>query len=225
MSSIHKGLGAGAPEAPPEMPSTKQLKPDDFIKLFLAQLKNQNPMSPTDSSTILQQMAQISSISANNDMQKTLNNLQDHIDATLANSQVLAATQLIGKKVFIPSDKTPLDAKGLMGSVMMTSPSSDVKVTIKNEKGEIVNTIQLGKAVTPGLMDFSWDGKDKDGNLLKPGLYDISATADVKGELKPMYTAGCFEVKSVATNPKDGKVVFNVQDLGGKMMNEILKIL
>ncbi len=34
-------------------PTKKQLSSDDFMKLFITQLKNQNPLHPADSSTFL----------------------------------------------------------------------------------------------------------------------------------------------------------------------------
>src|SRR3990167_6950085 len=93
-----------------------ELQPDDFIKLFLKQLTTQNPLKPTDSSAMLQQMADISAISAAKDTQKTLREVQQEIRLSLGQSQLLTATQMIGKKVEVPSGISPLvKDEGLSG--------------------------------------------------------------------------------------------------------------
>ncbi|MEO8400427.1 MAG: FlgD immunoglobulin-like domain containing protein [Gammaproteobacteria bacterium] len=204
----------------------KQLSPDDFIKLFLAQMKNQNPMHPSDSSAILQQMAEISTISASKDMQNTLNALSKSVNTTLGNSQVLEATQLIGKKVQIPSAIAPLVAEeGLSGSVFLPAPATSVSVTIKDATGATVRTIECPASPTGGLLDFKWDGKNSDGKQLNPDFYNISATAMIGGKSIPVHTAGAFTVKSVALNQKTGGVILNVDGLGGTDMGDIIKIL
>lgn len=201
------------------------LKPDDFIKLFLAQMKNQNPMQPTDSSAILQQMSQISQISASNDMQKTMKDLSTSVNTTLANSQVLQATQLIGKNVQIQSTVSPLiQDEGLSGSVMVPGPASEVNVSIMDSAGNTIQTIPLGVARSAGLMDFKWNGIDKNGIVMPPDFYHMVATSVVGGKAVTSQTAGSFKVNSVALDPATG-VILNVDGLGGKSMGEIIKIM
>ena len=110
-----------------------QLNPNDFIKLFMTQLTHQNPMQPTDSSAILQQMSQIATIQASNDMQKSMADLSANVNASLTNTQLLQATQLVGHGVEIESGVSPLVKNGndqlLSGSVMVPSAASDVTVT------------------------------------------------------------------------------------------------
>src|SRR5688572_27406171 len=45
---------------------------DSFMKLLVAQLKYQNPLSPTDSTQMMQQSAQFSMLEALQDMQESL---------------------------------------------------------------------------------------------------------------------------------------------------------
>jgi len=207
-----------------------ELSPDDFIKMFLAQLKNQNPMEPTDSSAILQQMSAISSIKSSDKLQATLGKLQDNVNVALGNTQMLSATQLIDKKVQILSDKSPLDKHGegcsLSGSVYVPEKCTNVTVTIKDSGGNTVKTISLGPTGSKGLIDFSWDGLGGADGLKKydPDLYKISATAAINGQEKEAATAGSYKVNSVAVN-KTGNVIFNLDKYGGVGMSEILKIM
>jgi flagellar basal-body rod modification protein FlgD len=220
-----KASAADLPEVQKKS-AKNELSPDDFIKLFLAQMKNQNPAHPTDSSAILQQMSEISSMSASHDMQKTLSTLTDNVNIALANSQVLQSTQMIGKKVQVLSETSPLIAgEGLSGSAVIPSAVSDVKVMIKDSAGTVVKTLDLGAASSGGLVDFKWDGVGDDGKKFDPGYYSISAKATIDGKIASVQTAGSFKVGSVGLNQKTGGVVLNVDGLGGTDMGDIIKIL
>lgn len=219
---------AAQQESPPNLAKKNQLSPDDFITLFLAQMKNQNPMHPTDSNAVLQQMAEISSISASNSLQESMDKLTQNVDVALGNSQVLEATQLIGKKVEVPTPTglTPLvEGEGLGGSALLVAPASNVKITIKDPSGKIVKTIDLGPSKSTGLVDFKWDGKSDDGKTTyKPDYYQVSAVAVINGKPTNVNTTGSFKVNSVALNQKTGGVILNVEGLGGISMSDIVKI-
>lgn len=211
----------------PRQDRTK-LNPDDFVKLFLTQLTHQNPLQPTDSSAILQQMSQVSSIEAANNMQKSMSALADSVHASLANTQLLQATALVGKNVEIQSGVSPLvknnEGQILNGSVFVPDAASDVTVTIKDPTGKnVVKTIELGKTMSSGLLDFNWDGKDLNGNVMDPGYYQITATATLNGKQEQVGTAGSFKINSVGLDQQG--VIFNVDGLGGKHAGDIIKIL
>ena len=73
--------------------STKnQLKTDDFIKMMLTQLQNQDPLEPAKNQELLAQMSQIGQLQTSNQLQDTLKGL------TLQN-QLGSAGNLIGKLV------------------------------------------------------------------------------------------------------------------------------
>ena len=225
----HVGLGATAnAESPPVLASKKELQPDDFIKLFLTQMRSQNPLNPTDSNAILQQMAEISSISASKSMENSMATLSQNVAVTMGNSQVLEATQLIGKKVEVPTPNgvTPLvENDGLAGSVLLPAPASDLKIIIKDPSGNTVKTIDMGASGSSGLVDFKWDGKGDDGTVYKPDYYQVTASAVIDGKSVNVHTAGSYKVNSVALNQKTGGVILNVEGLGGIGMGDIVKIL
>ena len=75
--------------------SKKIVTKDEFLKLFVTQLKNQDPLNPMDSTGFTTQLAQFSSL-------EQLTNINDGITSLLAyqNSQQNAsAANLIGKQV------------------------------------------------------------------------------------------------------------------------------
>ncbi|HEY2882372.1 MAG TPA: flagellar hook capping FlgD N-terminal domain-containing protein [Pirellulales bacterium] len=69
-----------------------QLKLDDFLKMLLTELQNQDPLSPMDSSTMLTQIGQISQVGATQNLTSTL-------DSVLLGQNINNATSLIGKTV------------------------------------------------------------------------------------------------------------------------------
>jgi len=72
--------------------NVKSLSGSDFLNLMIQQLSQQDPMNPTDSNQLLNQMAQISTLQSNSDMQASLASL------TLQQS-IGAGGNLIGKRV------------------------------------------------------------------------------------------------------------------------------
>ncbi|VVC77097.1 Basal-body rod modification protein FlgD [Aquicella siphonis] len=199
----------------------KELSKDDFMTIFLTQMRMQSPLKPYDSAQMLQQMSMLTSLTATEELQKTIQSL----GMSISKSQVMSASQLIGKKVQIPSGVSPLvTGEGLSGSVILPGEVSDVTITIKDKDGKVVKTINKGSSGS-GVLDFDWDGKDADGNDLKPDFYKISAIATMDGKKIDVPTAGTFKVGSVAMNPTNGAVILNVDGLGGVDMGEIIKIL
>jgi flagellar basal-body rod modification protein FlgD len=221
---------AGSNASTPDDTATKQrqvgkkeLTKDDFMKIFLQQIRMQDPNKPYDSSAMLQQMAQLTALSASEELQSSIRSL----NTSIAKSQVMSASQLIGKKVQLLSAVAPLvEKEGLSGSVVLESPVTDVTITIKDKDGNVVKTITKG-ASGRGVVDFSWDGKDPNDpeKEMKADFYNISAVATINGKPQSVLTAGTFKVGSVSMNTEDGTVFLNVDGLGGVGMGSIIKVL
>lgn len=198
-----------------------KLTKDDFMKIFLKEMTSQDPFKPNDSAQMLQEMSQLTALSANEDLKKTI----DTLNVNLGKSQAVSASQLIGKKVAIGSGISPLIAgEGLSGSIIVSQPVSNVTITIRDNSGNVVKTINQA-ANGEGLLDFSWDGKDDNGNALNPDYYKISASGDYQGQQVALQTAGFFKVNSVGFDKENNQVILNVDGLGGIAMDNILKII
>src|SRR5258707_4240413 len=73
--------------------STKnQLNTDDFIKMMVTQLQNQDPLEPAKNQELLAQMSQIGQLQSSSD-------LTDSLKGLTTQNQIGAASSLIGKKV------------------------------------------------------------------------------------------------------------------------------
>lgn len=75
---------------------------DDFLKLLIAELQNQDPMSPMDNNQILQQVSQIREIESNSRLTETLESVQLGQAMATASSligQYITALTADGEKV------------------------------------------------------------------------------------------------------------------------------
>jgi flagellar hook assembly protein FlgD len=96
---------------------------DDFFKLFLAQLKNQDPTKPVDDKEFIAQLAQFTMID-------TLKSL----DKTMAGTQLAEASGMIGKQV----TGTDVNGKAISGAVEQVV-----------QDGDGLALVVAGKAVRP----------------------------------------------------------------------------
>ena len=75
---------ANAPGATPAKSGFAALGQGDFLKLMTEQLKLQDPFAPVDNKEMLAQMAQFSSLAGVSDINKTLQQISEKLDAVLA---------------------------------------------------------------------------------------------------------------------------------------------
>jgi flagellar basal-body rod modification protein FlgD len=112
-ASSSTGAAASAAAAGATATQSKSMGKDDFLKLLLAELQNQDPTKPMDDSQTIAQMAQFSALEATQQLQQTIqqsNNVQ----------AIFQAGTLIGKYVqAIQPDGT--DVSGAVTGVDFTS--------------------------------------------------------------------------------------------------------
>ena len=85
------------------------LSSDDFMKLFLAQLQNQDPTKPVDDSAMLGELSQMTQISTLQEVQKSLQG-----------SQLAQSSALIGKNV-VGLDVNGAAVNGIVTSVVQST--------------------------------------------------------------------------------------------------------
>lgn len=198
-----------------------QLSQDGFLKLLLAQLRMQSPTSPFDSSTMMQQIAQLTGLSSAQELEKTVKTLAE----SMGTSQILEASRLVGQHVQIPSEKCPLvQGEDLKAAVIVPKGVDSIDVTIRDANDQIVKTMHLG-APSDGVLDFTWDGMNMSNQPMAPGYYKVSATSILNGQNTALPVAGTFKVNSVAQDRLGKGIILNVDGLGGVNMQDIIKIM
>lgn len=171
----------------------KELGQDEFLKLMTAQLKNQDPMEPMDNGEFLGQMAQFSTVSGIEEMQKSLETLS----ATYATGQTLQSVQLVGQEVLIESNSLELSDSGATGgSFDLEATSGNVMLNIADGSGTVVRQIQLGEFAA-GRHAFSWNGMDDNGERVPAGIYTAEVSAKNGEEYKSASVLSARIVESV----------------------------
>jgi len=152
--------------------SLDQLGAGDFMTLMLAQLKNQDPMKPTDNTAFIAQMAQLSSVTGINEMKTSINNMV----SSLQSAQLLNASSLIGRSVLVPGSQVSLGAgEGVDGQITLPVSAQSVSISIIDASGQVVRSESLGSRAS-GPLGFHWDGLDSAGNAAPSGTYRIKAS-------------------------------------------------
>ena len=152
---------------------------DQFLKLLVAQLQHQDPLSPQDGSDFVAQLAQFSSLEQATETNQRLSELAD----AQAGNQRAALTDLVGRTVTASADSIQLDpSAGNMPNlrVHFEGATSGADVVIKDSAGNEVRHIHMG-AHGAGDAALAWDGKGDQGQPLPPGQFTIEVTAKGAG--------------------------------------------
>jgi flagellar basal-body rod modification protein FlgD len=196
----------------------------DFLKLLMTQVQNQDPMKPQDNGEFLGQMAQFSTVSGLQDMQKSIDNLSN----SFVSNQALQASSLVGRLVLVPSEHgnlPPGEGDRFFGSVEPTQTLKDVSLEITSSSGELIKTMPMG-TLTPGMERFSWDGKNNAGEDVSAGEYKISAVGtDDEGNKVGVETHVLAPVDSVTLGRGGEKMQLNVAGFGSMGIDKIREIM
>ena len=156
--------------------STKKTAAEDmetrFLTLLMTQLKNQDPLNPTDANQMTAQLSQISTVSG---IEK-LNASMDKLLASYSSTQNMQAAAMIGKTVLTAGNVLELGAEGAIGGISLDAAAERVTVTIKDASGKVVQTQELGKQAA-GVVNFVWDGKSDAETALPTGNYTFAVDA------------------------------------------------
>jgi len=153
---------------------------DTFLTLLTTQLKNQDPLSPMDSTQFTQQLVQMTGV----EQQLLTNDLLEKLVGNTG-SGVATAVSLIGKEVRADSDLAALSGGKAEWVYKLDRAASDVKIEVLDSKGRVVQTIAPSDN-NAGEHTFKWDGKTAGGSTAADGVYSLRVTAkDSEGSTVP----------------------------------------
>ncbi|MGR8932395.1 MAG: flagellar hook assembly protein FlgD [Gammaproteobacteria bacterium] len=200
----------------------QNLDQEQFLKLLTTQLTHQDPTKPMENGEFLGQMAQFSTVSGIQDLQKSFKDFA----ASISSDQALQAASLVGRYVLAPSQQALLPAGGAVsGDFELPSSSPSVSIRIVNpQSGETIRNIELGPQ-SPGTMPFVWDGLDNDGNMANPGVYNIQAEAKIDGNNTALATNIKSQVQSVVMGTGNSGLEVNLLGLEPVKFNQLKQIL
>jgi flagellar basal-body rod modification protein FlgD len=218
-SDILAKLGLTGREAAPEK-GKDRLGQNEFLKLMVTQLQNQDPFKPMESGEFLGQLAQFGTVSGIEDLQKSFKSLSQ----SMYSGQALQAANLVDRQVMVPVDMAVIDPQqGQWGAVEVPASSSDVTVGIYDQSGALVRRLALGPQGS-GLTQFRWDGLDESGQMGSPGIYEFRAEARGAGQSEALDVFLAARVDSVSLGNKDGSLTLQVDGLGEIDFSEVRRI-
>jgi flagellar basal-body rod modification protein FlgD len=166
---------------------------DRFLKLLVAQMNNQDPMSPMDNAQLTSQMAQINTVSGIQELNQAVSNISSQFGAM----QMLQGSGLIGRDVMYAGNQLNVQNGVAKGAVDLAASVEDLKIQITNSAGTVLDTVALG-AKSAGRTSFSWDASSYTGS---GNVYmKVVATAGGKAMDATGFVAGT--VKSVGADTK-----------------------
>jgi flagellar basal-body rod modification protein FlgD len=188
--------------------NTQALDKDDFLKLLVTQLQNQDPLNPADSTEFVTQLAQFSSLEQLQNVNENIKIVQ-LFDQSINNSQ---AVTFVGKTVKASGCMFELDDEGTYEvQYQLGEDAATVYVSITNSSGETVKKIEM-ENLSAGTQSVVWDGKDDNGNALPSGTYSFTVQAkNTDGEV--MSTAAYIEADITGVGYHDGSTFLKAKDL------------
>ena len=112
---------------------------DMFTKLLVAQIKNQDPLSPQDPSQFVQQLTQLSQTEA----LQNLANLTTANASVLQSMQTLAMGAQVGSDVMVQTDHVLLEGAAVRGQATLSSSSAKTTLVLTAANGQQVE-VALG---------------------------------------------------------------------------------
>ncbi len=201
--------------------SSPTLGQDEFLKLMIAQFKNQDPFKPLASGEFLSQLAQFSTVSGVQDLQTSFKAMS----TSLVSNQALQASSLLGRSVLVKRSDGLLAAGGtISGAVDVPSSVTSVVVSVTDQNGQLVQQLGLG-AHTKGLAEFTWDGKLATGAAAAPGIYTMTAQTLVSGSKQAAADVlTSARVESVTIGADQSGLTLSLEGLGDIAFSDVRQI-
>ena len=173
---------------------------DMFTKLLVAQIKNQDPLSPTDPSQFVNQLTQLSQTES----LQNLSTLTSSNASVLQSMQVMALGAQVGSDLMVTSDSVNLGTDKVSGQIEQTNASNQTVLTLTGLDGTAHN-INLGPQGA-GTVAFTLDPAALG---LPAGNYKLSASTSAK-ETPAVDVAGRLNSVRLSANG----IVLNVANVG-----------
>lgn len=192
--------------------SSTTLDSDAFLELLIAELQNQDPTNPTDSTEMINQIASFSTVEQLSALNDTATSIYDSLSAMSLNS----AVSFIGQSVLAEGDDiSKTDDSTTSVSYTLESDADTLTAHVYDSDGTIINSITIG-ATDSGTYTFTWDGTNYTGEEVSNGTYSVVFEAyDADGDSLEVSTMVAGTVSGVSV--EDGTTVLTLSD--GRTVN------
>jgi flagellar basal-body rod modification protein FlgD len=167
-----KSASSSSTSTPTGDDALKSLSGDysNFLTLLTTQLKNQDPLSPMDSTQFTQQLVQFSAV----EQQINGNKKLDQLIGLQSTANAYGAVGFVGTTIAADSHDVPLQGGKSKFDYTIEKGGGAATLKILDASGNVVMLKGVDSAV--GTHPVEWDGTDYFGNQLKDGKYTVSVT-------------------------------------------------
>ena len=177
---------------------------DDFMKLLIAQLQNQDPTSPMKDNEFIAQMAQFSALEQTMNLAKSFEKFAE----AQTQSQMIQYTSFVGKNVTwhdLKLDDKGNPIKGEDGKLEVEEGTNKI-VSIKYENGDVKFILDNDKVITPGnVSEVKTEGSGGSNSLVEASMLIGKTVGYMDGEEEKTGTV-------VSVSNKDGKLQYILDD-------------
>jgi flagellar basal-body rod modification protein FlgD len=145
-----------------------QINQVDFMNLLVAQIQNQDPLSPMDNAQFTSQITQFT-------MLDELATMSARIEENVLMSQSInntAMLALVGRDCTVAGDEVHVSDGVASGNKLNCTEPGTATIEVKDAEGKTVATYV--RTVDTGLNDIGWDGLLANGDKADDGAYTIS---------------------------------------------------
>ncbi len=189
-----------------------------FLALLVAQMKNQDPLSPVDNAQVTSQLAQISTVDGIERLNTTMKAMSGSVDST----QAVQGAALAGRQVLATGNSLTLSQGKGIGGFQLDQAVDNLNIVINDASGNAVHHVSLGPQQT-GVNGFTWDGTNDAGKPAPDGSYTYKIQALSQGKEVPV-TSLSYGMVSGVSRGADG-FALNIAGLGNRSLDQVKQIM
>ncbi len=198
---------------------------DQFLKLLVSQMKNQDPLNPMDSAQMTSQLAQISSVQGIQNLNSSITSLLGQMNSlqTLDSANTVGSTALVNGSSLVLANNASTGTPIAVGGYQLPSTADAGTISIKNASGAVVQTLPMS-ALTQGVNTFQWNGMQADGTQAPAGTYTFAINASSGGKAVAATTLSAGVVQGIQQNA-NGVPQLNLGPLGLQPMSAVVEMI
>jgi flagellar basal-body rod modification protein FlgD len=144
---------------------------DTFLNILTAQIQNQDPLEPMDSTQFTQQLVQFSGV----EQQIRSNKQLETLISLTQNTAGAALSGYLGNTAQVASASAGFSGEPLEWTYGLARDASTATLRITNARGNVVYSQAVER--TGGAHSFTWDGRMTDGSVAPEGAYTVRVEA------------------------------------------------
>ncbi|MEX3314470.1 flagellar hook assembly protein FlgD [Sulfitobacter sp. PS-8MA] len=146
---------------------------NSFLTLLTAQISNQDPLKPVDSTQFVSQLAQLTQV----EQSIATNANLEQISTMLSTVGAMSDMQLIGRDVLVPSSQVRMTETDFPLSYEVAPGAEAVNIRIYSQDGNLLRELPGSSTESGEVIDVAWDRRDSQGLPVPPDTVRVEIAA------------------------------------------------